>query len=819
MVDMGIHRHHRQKERAEEHGQASSMGSGLVMVRLVVEPLARSIERFVKAIHLGEVSTFLTSAKMIEAVPPFLTAYLTSSVVVDSLHLEPTLLQAALSVGGAVEDEARFGELRKRHPALVSAIEATFRLKQTRSKRRVVYQWHMKEKGVFWEPWKREQKVHLGMKLIELLIESTGMVELTHGITARGFRQYRVCATQQALDLLSRVDNRLAGRPAYTPTIVPPLPWKTAAAGGGYHGLRAPLVKVWRKAYQEDLAQADCPILLEAVNAIQGTAWRVNRAVLEVVLQCWEADREIGAYSEDKTWIAALPPKAVLEELPPRVEGELTHEELQEIKRGRSAIHGRNVVRRRQILAASLTVSTAKRFADRPSIYFPHQLDFRGRAYPMPAPFNPQGDDLARGLLEFAEAKTVGASGLEWLAIHGANCWARGKLDKAPLEDRINWVGQNHGMIRSIAQDPMADTRWCLAEDRWQFLAFCFEWDGALSCGEDPEDGRSMEDYQSSIPVSVDGSCNGLQHFSAMLRDPVGGAAVNLIPDERPHDVYGEVLLAVKKRLIENEATAEDHLNRDRARAWLNSGLLVRDLVKRPVMTLPYGCTKKGIENQIMEDLVRPAYAKSKIPVFPGDRTGWAHVGWIAGIVWDAMGAVVIASRAAMTWLQELALSAARDNRGLIWTTPLGFPVRHYETRTRIRKIVSLFNGRMLKLKLRLDTPAIDGQRMKNGIAPHFVHSLDASHLYMTVAACVEQAGITSFAAVHDSFGTHAADVEALSRILREQFVRLYTDFDPLKDLAMEARALLGDRAYIPPFPRKGDLEIERVLESWYFFA
>ena len=40
----------------------------------------------------------------------------------------------------------------------------------------------------------------------------------------------------------------------------------------------------------------------------------------------------------------------------------------------------------------------------------------------------------------------------------------------------------------------------------------------------------------------MDGSCNGLQNFSAMLRDEVGGKAVNLIPSDKPQDVYMEVV-------------------------------------------------------------------------------------------------------------------------------------------------------------------------------------------------------------------------------------------------------------------------------------
>lgn len=52
-----------------------------------------------------------------------------------------------------------------------------------------------------------------------------------------------------------------------------------------------------------------------------------------------------------------------------------------------------------------------------PAIYFPHNIDFRGRAYPMHPHLNHLGNDLCRGLLEFAEGKPLGPDGLDWLYV------------------------------------------------------------------------------------------------------------------------------------------------------------------------------------------------------------------------------------------------------------------------------------------------------------------------------------------------------------------------------------------------------------------
>lgn len=44
--------------------------------------------------------------------------------------------------------------------------------------------------------------------------------------------------------------------------------------------------------------------------------------------------------------------------------------------------------------------------------------------------------------------------------------------------------------------------------------------------------------YLSHLPVHMDGSCNGLQHYAALGRDEIGGKAVNLMPSDKPQDVY-----------------------------------------------------------------------------------------------------------------------------------------------------------------------------------------------------------------------------------------------------------------------------------------
>src|SRR3546814_7779551 len=87
-------------------------------------------------------------------------------------------------------------------------------------------------------------------------------------------------------------------------------------------------------------------------------------------------------------------------------------------------------------------------------------------------------------------------------------------------------------------------------------------------------------------------------------------------------------------------------------------------------------------------------------------------------------------------------------------------------------------------MMIQVDGYKLDARSLANGVAPNFVHSLDASHL-QAVAYRSKGQGIRHLAVIHDSFGTHAANTGKLSRILRETFVEQYSG-DVLGDFRSE---------------------------------
>src|SRR5712692_9890415 len=222
-------------------------------------------------------------------------------------------------------------------------------------------------------------------------------------------------------------------------------------------------------------------------------------------------------------------------------------------------------------------LSLAERLLDEPQFHFPHQLDYRGRAYPVPQLVNPQSDHIGRSLLEFAEGKPLGERGAYWLRVHLANCYW--KKNKVSFDQRLAWVNQHEQEIIDFAHNPVRVYRfWKEADKPWMFLAACQEWKRYREQGPD---------FRSHLPVSMDGTCNGYQHLSAMGRDPIGGRATNLIPAGEPQDIYQENADHVSRRIRRDAETAGP--DQDTAQQWF--GLIDRNVVKHATMTTPYGVT------------------------------------------------------------------------------------------------------------------------------------------------------------------------------------------------------------------------------------
>ena len=76
--------------------------------------------------------------------------------------------------------------------------------------------------------------------------------------------------------------------------------------------------------------------------------------------------------------------------------------------------------------------------------------------------------------------------------------------------------------------------------------------------------------------------------------------------------------------------------------------------------------------------------------------------------------------------------------------------------------------------------------------------------------------GIEDYAMIHDSFGCHAPNVDAMRTFTKEEFYAMHKQ-NLLQQFKEDIEYDLG--VEIPDIPQGGTLDIECVLESDYFFA
>jgi DNA-directed RNA polymerase len=548
-----------------------------------------------------------------------------------------------------------------------------------------------------------------------------------------------------------------------------------------------------RSRFRSKLQHSDLSEHMSCVNKLQRTGWRINSRTAHFLQ--WAIENNVTA-------LLKLPSTLPYEFPPSPVQGidkadftEQQRDSWMGWKRETAALHSEERKRFGSALGMWRIHAMVEEYRPYDQFYFVYTCDFRGRIYPVTAGLSPQGADYSKGLLQFSEGKALGADGAYWLAVSGANLYG---YDKVTYDERVAFVsGELHTRILAAAGNPcdIESARFIAEADKpMQFLAFCFDYAGWWEQGDN---------FVSHTPVGLDGSCNGLQNFSALLRDSVGGLATNVLPSDTPRDIYAEVARVAVSGLnsVDSDRVAA-------ARKLLGLGI-DRNTTKRPVMTLPYGLTKHSAGGYISQWL-RKNHAQHYTDFSEYNDAK----NLLNDVVWDSIGKVVKAAREGMDWLQQVASIAAKEGSPLIWRTPTGFLVHQEDVRSTVKRVDTALSGSRIQYSIREYTDKIDVAAMKNGSSPNYIHSLDASHLVKTVMEC---SGINSFQMIHDDFGCHACDIPELHRAIRVAFVRMYRDVDLLDKFRREIQA--GIKKELPAPPELGDLDIEQVLDSEYFFG
>ena len=802
--DESCNRQRSDNDKTFARGQWAESKLGRLYVLAATKTFANSVAVFMEGVKEKKMGKHVRAAEKLAAtgMDPDQVAYLFTKALFNQIALahRRKLKRTSFCIRAAdlIHDEWRiqtFAAVAERKNLLKKLFKQFDKKTYPREqrKRTIINYFHAEQ--LEWAGWTTKDKLGVGYALMILFRESTGL------IVADKDSQY-VFATQALLDdFATNMEKRVLDFTIYKPMVVKPLPWsEDHLFRGGYNNTklvrRYPLIKGSRKRDIVRLGAMDWSEVIPAVNALQETPWRVNKTILETLEWCM---------FERGGDMAGLP-RADAQPLPPEPEGYYTDEAVKkEHNKLCFLIHNlnREVISKR--ISVLSTIVIAKKYRNFRAMYFPHNLDSRGRAYPLPAFLNPQGPDYCKSLLEFADGKPIETDEQAcWLAIAGANAYGN---DKISLQQRVDWVQANDELIFSIASDPTADIRWTQASEPFQFLRFCLEWKGFWDHGFG---------FVSHMVVPVDATCSGLQHYSAMLRDEVGGKSVNLVPGLSRQDIYQDVADRVVEALMKDGSQI--------ARDWIEFGIS-RKITKRQVMVVPYAGTFSSCleytRSAVLEKIKEGHSCSWDIETFEEHTP---RIVLLSQMIWTAIDEVVVKGKEAMRWLSDAARiytkwanteDGGAYSKRMSWVTPDGFEAIHFRPEESKRRVETYLDGRV-QLTYYEELDRLSSRDMSLAVAPNFVHSMDACHLRMSIVRGMAQ-GLTHFGMVHDSFGVHAADMHRfLETSVKPAFIAMYQD-NLLTEFAARLPATVQDM--LSPVPAAGSLDLVGILESEFFFS
>lgn len=622
-------------------------------------------------------------------------------------------------------------------------------------------------------------------------LTDTGLVEIHHTARKAG-HFWATLHPSEALDAkLDALTSQLKAFVKFPPMLVPPRPHSRETLRKGASYVTEGMAKLCgtirtRPGLSRDrwdwVAANVSDTVLNAANTAANVPYVIDTELVQLVSSVYAAGCHngiAGIPSNDKVQPPPYP-------LPPEWDRE--DEELQEQVKAWKALaqeaHAAERERRGKVIAFAQITKHMREFAgDR--LYFPTFFDWRGRLY-FKSRLNPQGTDVVKAALQFAEKKPLGKRGLYWLKVHVATCYG---FDKKHFDTRAVWVDEHMQQIEDAVQNHVDSDFFRAADSHWCFYVAARELLRALR-SDDPEA------WCTGVPVAMDATCSGCQVLSALFRDPIGGMYTNLVPNNgvEKEDIYAAVS-AVATSLIQ-----KDTENPEQRQFWLNAGI-TRNMSKRPIMTYVYGGTLQSCMDYVYADMQERGLGDLEL------YSGYKLAGYVSRFLRQGIESAVPAAAEAMRYLRALAGSLPPGEL-MRWVSPAGFPVAQFYPK---EESVSVnLEGVGVQLRMARPVPGqTDRAKAVNGVSPNFVHSLDSAHLVRTIEAFPGQ-----IVPIHDSFATHPCDVDQMHLTLRDEFASMYEGSDPIS-------SMLEHSPVDPelPRPQAGTLNVSNVRGSVFFMC
>lgn len=804
-------------KRARERGTEGQSSIGSAMTKQLLVPVANLLTNDLNKLLSGKPTKGGAALRLLYELDPLRIAAVAIRAAIDFKSDPRAATETAGYIGRAIEEEYlwRCWEQTNAREARHIREKVNERTNaRVQRNARSGYARRLQPKNVTEKEWTEHARLQMGYRFIDYLVRC-GLFKVTHlfkrlGKGIHGKAALAVKLTDEAEAWSNELaDLIVAARPLTWPLIARPVPWSTPS-GGGFHfrqkidhpSLPIPLKPLYIASgkisplHRKAIACADLSNVYAGLNAAQDTPWRINRRLYGVLAEC--IDRGIGPPD-----LAPPDPSPRPARVPDITWAAMAEVERRAHRREIAVIEKSNREARRKRIQQHRLRKTASRFVECPEIYFAYQLDWRGRVYPLSPDLAPNGSDKEKALLEFAHGDPLTERGVFWLKVHVANTYG---FDKVSFEERAKWTEEHEDLILSVARQPLDDHRWheVSPKKRWQFLAACFAYD-------DYKRGEPI----CRIPVMLDGTCSGLQHWAAVMRDEEIGRFVNLLPSDKPADLYSRVAGRAEE-LLRKAAQRGERWALDWAEWEID-----RSIAKPVVMGFPYGKTLTATLDDVRETTSKLVDEGKRSPLswLPEREGRAAAYAVLAKYLRAATEAEVASAKAGQRYVQQIVDGWKRraPTEPISWTSPSGWPVvaEYRKGGARSAQLEAEIDGKLVKPRYFIGQGPLDWATTRRAMPPNFIHSIDGAHVAFSLKRAAES-GINQLAAVHDAFGTTPSKTGELAQVLRDAFVEVHRAA-PLKALGERLMGLGGVSVPVPPEP--GGLDIESVSEAAYLFS
>ena len=761
----------------QRKGQMESLSNwGETLTASGIDKLVIHLRAIRKKIEKGVAGKAFALLSPITHLPPQQVAACSIRTVIDSLSACNTLHSVAMDISEKLWIETMLDRATK---------DELFMFRRGRSRK--TQKLSLLRRFRHSDDWNVKERMASGTFLVQLIAKETGLIEIVLDNSYQPPRRV-IKATDECMAWINDVkEAQEMMTPNYLPTLIPPRDWTTPLEGGYHKKLPLTLLKSNSELVAEHCSGDE--MFIQAANIHQSVAWKVNTQILEHQEHAYDLNLEIGCLLPRNGYSVPAYPKHQPED----------HPDVAVWKAKAKAIHERNDRTKSARIGIAKTLWVARRFKDEEQLFFPMSLDWRGRYYYRPPYLNPQGNDVSRSLLLFANPQPIETEAdADWLRIHGANLYGL----KSNFQTRIDWVNEHEQLITGAGTDPwLSPEFWMRADKPWCFLAFCCEYKSFKSHGLG---------YKSSLPIMLDCTASGIQHFAGLLKSEELGKHVNLFDDDQPQDIYGHVITKVNEQLrIEED---------ERAGKWLTLQP-DRSLAKPAVMTCPYSATRTAFFyycHEWAQKRARDLFGSGAWTTQTGSMT---TMHYMAGILHKQTTELIKPAVQAMEWFKKVGRVAGKQNTSLNWISPSGlFVHQEYKNTRKTRIRLRYLSDVHLDIGAQINEWDLDSKRMGNALSPNVLHSLDSSHMALTTVNARIKYNITNIGGVHDCFVSSPGEMSKLRDCVRESFADMYSVnwFEKITNTLIQQLPRGSD---LPPKPKQGNLDLSVVKTSNYFIT